>query len=222
MLAGRKASCLPRLDRRGYRIVKRAFDLVASACAVAVLLLPSLVLCVVICAMSPGAAPLYSQRRVGRLRADGSFYVFKMWKFRSMVPDADRMLPELQEANEADGPLFKIKEDPRVIPGIGAFIRRHSIDEIPQLLNVFVGDMSLIGPRPPLPREVITYDERTERRLTVKPGCGGEWQASSRSDSSFDEMVQMDLGYIENSSIGYDLGLILRTVRAMLTGGGAY
>lgn len=147
MLRGSNSGIRPDLSRHGYRFVKRAFDIVASGAAIAVLLVPGAVLSAVICAKSPGAGPLYSQSRVGRLRKDGSFRLFRMWKFRSMVPHADEMLSELKERNEADGPLFKIKDDPRIIPGVGSFIRKHSIDELPQLLNVFVGQMSLIGPR---------------------------------------------------------------------------
>lgn len=142
-----------------------------------------------------------------------------MWKFRSMVPNADELLDELREHNEADGPLFKIKNDPRIIPGLGNFIRKHSIDELPQLINVFLGDMSLIGPRPALPREVLQYDERARQRLRVKCGCGGAWQAGSRSDSSFEEMVDLDLDYIERSSITHDLSLVFGTIRTMIRGG---
>lgn len=221
-LCGANSGLRPDLSRRGYRFAKRAFDVVASGAAVAVLLVPGLALSAVICAKSPGAGPLYSQLRVGRLRRDGSYRLFRMWKFRSMVPNADEMLDQLRDRNEADGPLFKIRDDPRVIPGVGAFIRRHSIDELPQLLNVLVGQMSLIGPRPALPREVAQYDGRARRRLTVKPGCGGAWQAGSRSDSTFDEMVDLDLDYIGRSSVARDLGLVLRTVRTMVRGGGAY
>lgn len=222
MLRGTDSGVRPLLDRHAYRTLKRAIDVVASGAAIAVLLVPGIVLSVVICVKSPGAGPLYSQLRVGRVRRDGSYHLFRMWKFRSMVPHADEMLSELQDANEADGPLFKIKDDPRIIPSVGKFIRRHSIDELPQLLNVFVGQMSLIGPRPALPNEVVQYDARTMRRLTVKPGCGGAWQVSSRSDSSFKEMVDLDLDYIEKSSLAHDLGLVLGTVRSMFAGEGAY
>ena len=104
---------------------------------------------------------------------------------------------------------------PRVIPGIGQFIRKHSIDELPQLLNVFAGQMSLIGPRPALPKEVFQYDERAMGRLQVKPGCGGAWQVSTRSDSSFEEMVELDLDYIERRSLGHDLGLVFGTIRSI-------
>ena len=117
----------PDLSRHGYRLAKRVFDVVASGAAIVVLLVPSLVLCAVICIKSPGSSPLYSQLRVGRLKKDGSYRLFRMWKFRSMVPRAEEMLEGLREANEADGPLFKIKDDPRIIPGVGTFIRRHSM-----------------------------------------------------------------------------------------------
>ena len=209
----------PDLSRRAYRACKRTFDLVASGTALVVLLVPGIVLSAVICIKSPGAGPLYSQLRVGRLKKDGTYRLFRMWKFRSMVPHADEMLGDLAERNEADGPLFKIKDDPRIIPGVGRFIRRHSIDELPQLVNVFVGDMSLIGPRPALPREVAMYDERAKATLRVKPGCGGVWQASSRSDSSFAEKVDMDLEYVGKCSAGFDFRLILSTIKQMFTGG---
>lgn len=212
----------PDLSRHGYRFVKRAFDIVASGAAIVLLLVPGVVLSAVICAKSPGAGPLYSQVRVGRLRKDGTFRLFRMWKFRSMVPHADEMLAELRDRNEADGPLFKIKDDPRIIPGVGQFIRKHSIDELPQLLNVFVGQMSLIGPRPALPSEVMQYDGCAMRRLVVKPGCGGAWQAGERSDSTFERMVEADLDYIETSSFRHDLALIFGTLRSMLDGKGAY
>lgn len=127
MLRGANSGIRPDLSRHGYRFVKRAFDIVASGAAIAVLLVPGAVLSAVICAKSPGAGPLYSQTRVGRLHKDGTYHLFRMWKFRSMVPHADKMLAELKDKNEADGPLFKIKDDPRIIPGVGGFIRRHSM-----------------------------------------------------------------------------------------------
>ena len=222
LLSGVNSGMRPNLSRYAYRAVKRTFDLCASAVAIALLLIPGALLSVAICVKSPGAGPLYSQVRVGRLKKDGTYSLFRMWKFRSMVPNADAMLKDLQDKNEADGPLFKIKDDPRVIPGLGHFIRRHSIDELPQLINVFLGQMTLIGPRPGLPCEVAVYDERAKLRLTVKPGCGGVWQARTRSDSSFNEMVEYDLLYEEYCSIGYDIQLIFETIRAMVAGGGAY
>lgn len=222
MLRSANAGIAPSLSRWGYRFVKRTFDLVASGAAIAVLFIPSVVLSAAICIKSPGAGPLYSQLRVGRLRKDGSYHLFRMWKFRSMVPHADQMLDQLSDRNEADGPLFKIKDDPRIISGLGHFIRKHSIDELPQLLNVFVGQMSLVGPRPALPKEVVQYDERAMRRLTVKPGCGGAWQAGERSDSTFEGMVDADLDYIEKSSVGHDFSLIFGTLQSMFDGKGAY
>lgn len=221
LLAERDSGMRPDLSRRGYRFVKRVFDVVVSGAALALLLVPGAILCAVICAKSPGAGPLYSQVRVGRVRKDGSYRLFRMWKFRSMAPDADERLEGLRELNEADGPLFKIKDDPRVIPGVGAFIRRHSIDELPQLLNVLAGQMSLIGPRPGLPSEVAQYDGRAVRRLAVKPGCGGVWQVSGRSDVSYSQMVDFDLDYVDNRGIARDLGLVLGTIRAMFSGEGA-
>lgn len=212
----------PNLSRYGYRFAKRLFDICASGAAIAALLIPGAILSAVICLKSPGAGPLYSQLRVGRLKKDGTYSLFRMWKFRSMVPNADAMLEDLKDKNEADGPMFKIKDDPRIIPGLGNFIRKHSIDELPQLINVFLGEMSLVGPRPALPKEVVVYDERAKRRLTVKPGCGGAWQAGNRSDSSFDEMIMLDLMYVDHCSLEYDIELIKSTARAMVDGEGAY
>lgn len=175
----------------------------------------------VICIKSPGASPLYSQWRVGRVRKDGTFYLFKIYKFRSMVPNADQMLKDLQAQNEATGPMFKMKHDPRIIPGVGNFIRKHSIDELPQLINVFLGQMNLIGPRPGLPREVALYSEHDMKRLAVKPGCSGPWQVMGRSYLGFNEMVELDLRYIENRSLRHDLRLIFGTLKTMFSGEGA-
>lgn len=201
--------------------MKRVFDVAASGVAIALLVIPSAVLCAAIVVKSPGASPIYSQKRVGRLNKDGSYRFFNMYKFRSMVPNAHAMLADLQEANEADGPMFKIKDDPRIIPGIGSFIRKHSIDELPQLVNVLKGDMSLVGPRPGLPKEVAVYDERATERLKVKPGCGGAWQVSGRSDVGFAEMVELDAEYIQRRSAAEDLRFIVGTIKAMFSGNGA-
>ena len=206
--------------RLGYHFVKRAFDIAFSLCVIIVLLVPSLLLCLAIRIESPGN-PIYSQKRVGRIGKSGEVEMFDMYKFRSMHKDADERLADLEDLNEADGPLFKIKDDPRVTR-IGKFIRKHSIDELPQLLNVFVGQMSLIGPRPALPSEVMQYDDRAMHRLTVKPGCGGAWQAGERSDSTFEGMIDADLDYIRASSFRHDLALIFGTLRSMLDGKGAY
>ncbi|WP_246599869.1 sugar transferase [Gordonibacter massiliensis (ex Traore et al. 2017)] len=205
--------------RMGYRIAKRAFDIVFSATAIALLLVPSIILCIAIRLESPGS-PIYSQKRVGRIGADGKVVTFDMYKFRSMYADADERLPELQEMNEADGPLFKIKNDPRVTR-IGRFIRKHSIDELPQFVNCFLGQLSTVGPRPPLPNEVSQYDEHAMRRLSVKPGLTGYWQTSGRSDTSFDDMVDLDLKYIQECGALTDFKVIARTVAVVFNGKGA-
>lgn len=221
MLRGTDSGIKPELSRRLYRTVKRTVDIVASGGALALLLIPGAFLSAVICVKSPGAGPLYSQWRVGRVRRDGTFTFFKMYKFRSMVPNADQMLKDLQDQNEATGPMFKIENDPRIISGVGNFIRKHSIDELPQLINVFLGDMSLIGPRPGLPREVALYSPHDMKRLAVKPGCGGPWQVMGRSYLGFKEMVELDLRYIENRSLRQDLRLIFGTLKTMFSGEGA-
>lgn len=146
---------------------------------------------------------------------------FTMWKFRTMVADAEARKDRLRTANEIDGPMFKMRRDPRVT-GIGRLLRRTSLDELPQLLNVLRGDMSLVGPRPPLPEEVSRYDEREFRRLSVKPGLTGLWQVSGRSDLSWQETVSLDLWYVDNWSMATDMGLMARTLRAVTDGRGAY
>lgn len=209
----------PELGRHGYRIAKRTFDIAFSAAVIAVAAVPSALLCLAIRLESPGC-PIYSQIRMGRIDRDGTLYPFRMYKFRSMYADADERLAELLDKNEVEGAMFKMKDDPRVTR-IGRFIRRHSIDEFPQFVNVLLGQMSLVGPRPPLPREIPEYSERDFRRLTVKPGLTGPWQVSGRSDLSFSEMVDLDLDYIEKRSFLYDLSLIAKTVRVVFTGEGA-
>jgi exopolysaccharide biosynthesis polyprenyl glycosylphosphotransferase len=164
---------------------------------------------------SPGPV-LHRQTRVGQHGR-----TFTMWKFRTMVADAERLRPELTAANEQDGPLFKMRRDPRVTR-TGRWLRRSSLDELPQLVNVLRGEMSLVGPRPPLPDEVAQYDDVALRRLTVKPGLTGLWQVSGRSELSWDESVALDLGYADNWSLGGDLDVIARTFRAVVDGRGAY
>lgn len=146
---------------------------------------------------------------------------FTMWKFRTMVADAERHRERLATCNESDGPMFKMRRDPRVTR-VGRLLRRSSLDELPQLLNVLRGDMSLVGPRPPLPDEVSRYDERELRRLSVKPGLTGLWQVSGRSDLSWQETVSLDLWYVDNWSVATDVGLMARTLRAVTDGRGAY
>ncbi|MFJ4849740.1 sugar transferase [Streptomyces sp. NPDC088733] len=146
---------------------------------------------------------------------------FTMWKFRTMVADADDRKPELAPANENDGLMFKMRRDPRVTR-VGRILRRCSLDELPQLLNVLQGDMSLVGPRPPLPEEVARYDEVELRRLAVKPGLTGLWQVSGRSELSWDETLQLDLRYVDNWTFTSDVDLMARTLRAVVDGRGAY
>ena len=143
-----------------------------------------------------------------------------MYKFRSMHKDADERLAELAELNEADGPLFKIKDDPRVTR-IGRFIRKHSIDELPQFLNCLMGQLSCVGPRPPLPNEVAEYTEFDLQRLAVKPGITGWWQVTDRNSTGFDGMVQRDLEYIAKRGVITDLKIVLLTVVEVITGSGA-
>lgn len=202
-----------------YRAVKRAFDIVFSGCVLAVIAIPSLVLAAAIRLESEGN-PFYSQIRVGKTHRDGSLTIFRMWKFRSMYKDADERLAELKEQNEIAGAMFKMKNDPRVTR-IGKFIRKHSIDEFPQFLNVFLGQMSVVGPRPPLPNEVAEYTEYDLQRLAVKPGITGWWQVTDRNDTDFDGMVRRDLEYIAKRGVVTDLKIVLLTVVEVFTGGGA-
>lgn len=206
-------------SRLGYRFVKRAFDICFSGCVLAVIAVPSLVLAAAIRAESEGN-PFYGQVRVGHTHRDGSLSTFRMWKFRSMYKDADERLKDLLDQNEVAGAMFKMKNDPRVTR-IGRFIRKHSIDEFPQFLNVFLGDMSVVGPRPPLPREVREYTSHDLRRLAVKPGITGLWQVTDRNNVGFDEMVALDLEYITKRSVLFDLKLILLTIGEVFKGEGA-
>jgi lipopolysaccharide/colanic/teichoic acid biosynthesis glycosyltransferase len=144
-----------------------------------------------------------------------------MLKFRSMVIDAEARLEQLLEKNEGEGVLFKLRDDPRVT-GVGRFLRKTSLDELPQLWNVLKGDMSLVGPRPPLQSEVERYEHRVNRRLLIKPGITGLWQISGRSNMTWDEAVKLDLYYVENWSITSDILILLRTVKAVVTRNGAY
>ena len=187
-----------------------------GACIGLLLTLPALLVVGLLVRLdSPGPA-IYRQQRVGR---DGR--LFTMYKFRSMSTSADDELVHLVAFNEADGVLFKIQHDPR-ITRIGGWLRRSSLDELPQLWNVVRGDMSLVGPRPALPEEVARYDVDPRRRLVVKPGITGLWQVSGRSDLSWAESVRLDVRYVDNWSLGLDLSILARTVRAVLGHRGAY
>ncbi|WP_224430425.1 sugar transferase [Lactobacillus amylovorus] len=202
-------------DRPFYHVVKRLFDIVASACGL-ILLSPLFLFLVIKIRSEDGGPAFYSQERIGKNEKP-----FKMWKFRSMIVDADKMLDKLEDQNEIDGAMFKIKDDPRVTK-IGHVIRKYSLDELPQLWNVLIGDMSLVGPRPPLPSEVEEYTNYDKQRLTVMPGCTGLWQVTRRSEADFDEMVWLDIVYINHSGAWEDMKLIIKTVLVMVHPNGAY
>ncbi|WP_449260285.1 sugar transferase [Enterococcus casseliflavus] len=199
-----------------YHFVKRVIDIVGSSLGLLVLSPLFLIIGFLIKKEDSGGPIFFYQDRVGK---DGK--IFKMYKFRSMCVDAEDRLLMLLEHNEVEGYMFKIKDDPR-ITNIGKFIRKTSIDELPQLLNVFKGEMSLVGPRPPLIREFNEYSNYDKQRLFVKPGCTGLWQVSGRNDLSFSQMVNLDLNYIENLSIWQDLIIIFKTFSVILSSKGAY
>ncbi len=196
-------------------VMKRALDVVASALGLLVLAPFLLVIAVMVRLDSPGHA-LYKQERCGR---NGES--FQMLKFRSMGTDAEERLQELQAQNEGSGLLFKLKNDPRVTR-LGRVLRAYSIDELPQLWNVLRGDMSLVGPRPPLPTEVSAYEAHVHRRLYIKPGLTGMWQVNGRSDLNWEESVRLDLYYVENWSLTGDLVILWRTIRVLTHSTGAY
>ncbi len=204
----------PEFEGRKYA-AKRAFDLVVASLALVVLSPLLLVITVLVRGGSPGPA-LFTQERVG---LNGRR--FRMLKFRSMVVDAETHLPSLLDRTDGNGVLFKLKSDPRVTK-VGAVLRRHSLDELPQLFNVLNGDMSLVGPRPPLASEVERYDEWAHRRLLVRPGITGLWQTQGRSDLSWEDSVRLDLYYVENWSLTGDIIILYRTVRAVARADGAY
>ncbi|GAB2517425.1 hypothetical protein GCM10027064_13870 [Microbacterium petrolearium] len=199
--------------RRVEAALKRAVD-VSLAMTLIVVLSPLLAaLALVVRASSPGPA-LFRQERVGHLGR-----TFEMLKFRSMVVDAEERLDEVRALQDTGNiVMFKLREDPRVTR-VGAVMRRYSLDELPQLFNVLAGDMSLVGPRPPLPREVAAYEPHVHRRFLVKPGITGLWQVSGRSTLSWDETVRLDLSYVENWSVIGDLRLLLRTVKVVVAPG---
>lgn len=199
-----------------YRFIKRLIDILGSVIGLIVLSPLFLIVAMTIKREEKRGPVIFSQERIGKNEK-----VFKMYKFRSMCVDAESMLYELLKYNEVEGAMFKIKEDPRVTK-IGKFIRKTSIDELPQLWNVLKGDMSLVGPRPPLEREVTKYSTYDKQRLLIKPGCTGIWQTSGRNNVGFNEMVEMDILYIKNLSILNDIKIILKTIFLMLKSEGAY
>ena len=201
--------------RVGYRAIKRGFDILTSGLAL-ILLSPLFLILIVLIKREDGGPAFYSQTRIGK---NGK--PFKMWKFRSMIVNADKMVEQLEEQNEIDGAMFKIKDDPRITK-IGHTIRKYSLDELPQLWNVLIGDMSLVGPRPPLPSEVEEYTDYDKQRLLVMPGCTGLWQVTERNEADFDEMVWLDIVYINHSGIFEDLKLIIKTIGVVVHPNGAY
>jgi exopolysaccharide biosynthesis polyprenyl glycosylphosphotransferase len=200
---------------RSQRVLKRALDLTIIAISAIPAMLVMALVAIAIKLDSPGPV-LYSAERVSR---NGK--LFRMYKFRSMVQNADKQKDALQELNEADGPVFKIKNDPRRTR-VGGILRRSSFDELPQLFNVLLGHMSLVGPRPPLLQEVAEYKPWHRQRLSVIGGMTGLWQVSGRSDLTFDELCLLDIYYIENWSITLDLRILLQTIPHSLFGRGAY
>lgn len=205
----------PQASRAG-KIVKRIFDVAASVIIV-VILSPLLLITAIAVKQHDGGPVIFRQRRVGK-----SGEIYDCLKFRSMVTNAEDLRTELlSQAHDGQGVLFKLKNDPRVTP-VGRFIRRFSIDELPQLFNVIKGDMSLVGPRPALEAEVAQYKTHVLRRLDVRPGITGLWQVSGRSDLSWDDAVRLDLYYVDNWSFLQDLTILIRTVKAVFSSSGAY
>lgn len=199
----------------GQRVAKRLFDLVTASVLVLLASPVMIAIALAIKFLSPGPI-LFKQERVGMQGVH-----FRMLKFRSMIVNAEQGLQDLESQNEGSGLLFKIKRDPRVTP-VGRFLRKYSLDELPQLFNVIGGSMSLVGPRPPLPSEVASYEKDVRRRLLVKPGLTGLWQVSGRSNLSWQDSVRLDLYYVENWSLAGDLLILLKTARAVFDSTGAY
>jgi exopolysaccharide biosynthesis polyprenyl glycosylphosphotransferase len=204
----------PRLSG-GRRLVKSMFD-VSVAALLLVLLTPLFLLTALVIRLDTGGPVFFRQVRVGRGGAS-----FRMFKFRTMHTDAEARLAAMSRQNEHAGVLFKIRADPRVTRS-GRLMRRYSLDELPQLINVLLGEMSLVGPRPPLPAEVEQYPHDMRRRLVVKPGMTGLWQVSGRSDLSWEDSIRLDLRYVENWSLTVDLVILIRTATAVVRGSGAY
>lgn len=198
-----------------YAVAKRAFDVF---CAVILLLVffPVIAILAAIVKLTSEGPALYKSTRVGLCGKH-----FHFLKLRSMYIDADERLAELSAQNEKEGPIFKIKNDPRVTP-IGRFLRKYSLDELPQFIHVLTGEMSMVGPRPPVPREVACYDEITMERLSVKPGITCYWQVMGRSNLTFDEWMELDRRYIREMTFWVDLAILLKTPAAVFRGQGAY
>ncbi|MCY9027130.1 sugar transferase [Priestia megaterium] len=203
-------------EKKVYLFSKRFLDIVLSLIGL-IVLLPVFILVAVCIKLEDKNGPVFfSQTRVGKNQSE-----FTMYKFRSMVSNAEDLLENLLEQNETTGAMFKMKNDPRVTK-IGSFIRKTSIDELPQLINVLKGEMSLVGPRPPLKREVEVYTPYQKQRLLIQPGCTGLWQVSGRSNIGFEDMVELDLKYIVERNIFKDILIIIKTVLLVFNKNGAY
>jgi lipopolysaccharide/colanic/teichoic acid biosynthesis glycosyltransferase len=200
----------------GGETLKRAFDIVASGIFL-IAISPLYVLLAILVKLEDGGPVFFNQTRVGQFGRE-----FKMYKYRSMRVNAEALLPQLLARNQhKDGVTFKIKDDPR-LTRIGKWLRKFSLDELPQVYNVFKGDMSLVGPRPPVPREVARYSLADRRRLAVKPGITCFWQIGGRSEIDFPGQVNLDVRYIESQSFHVDIGILVKTLPAVLSGTGAY
>lgn len=193
-----------------YSILKRTIDIVGSLVGLMLLSPLFIIIAVLIKWEDPKGSVFFYQTRIGKDEKP-----FRMFKFRSMMTGAEDKLKELLDKNEISGAMFKMKDDPRITK-IGKLIRKTSIDELPQLVNVLRGDMSLVGPRPPLKREVAEYTEYDKQRLSVTPGCTGLWQVSGRNNLCFKQMVELDLAYIEKRNIWFDIKILFRTVKAVV------
>lgn len=203
-------------DNKIYLILKRTMDVIGSILGIIFLSWLFILIGILIKLEDPRGPILFKQTRVGKNGKE-----FTMYKFRSMVSNAEDLLDSLLPYNEVEGAMFKIKDDPRVTK-VGKFIRKTSLDELPQLFNVLKGDMSLVGPRPPLPREIKEYTNYDKQRLLVTPGCTGLWQVSGRNDLGFNEMVELDLKYIKERSLLLDIKIILKTIIIMIFPKGSY
>ena len=192
-----------------YLFIKRSIDIICSLAGIIVLSPVFLIVAVLIKIEDPKGSIFFCQERNGQHPN-----TFKMYKFRSMVHNAEELLKDLQHKNEQTGPAFKMADDPRITK-VGKFIRKTSLDELPQLFNILKGDMSLVGPRPPIPREVKEYNSYQMQRLLVKPGLTCIWQVSGRNNIGFDEWVDMDLEYIKTRNLLLDIKLILKTVKVL-------
>jgi len=196
------------------RVVKNVIDWFGAA--ILIVIIAPVLLALALAVKADGGPVFFRQERIGRHGR-----VFKMVKFRSMVVDAEAQKAALIEGNEGSGPLFKLRNDPRITK-VGVTLRKYSLDELPQLFNVLTGSMSLVGPRPPLPEEVATYSRDAERKLMVKPGLTGLWQVSGRSDLSWEESVRLDLRYVENWTLAMDALILWKTIGTLARGSGAY